>query len=122
MDGSSISRNTVTVWAPAGAATLRGGGLLNSGRLVVPNSRIDGNRGVAIGTNGFAEAGGIWNGDYFGGPESPLTLVSSQVSGNAVVVPPGLTAQGGGIFTPGFPLTLQTSVVAKNAPDDCFGC
>jgi hypothetical protein len=33
-----------------------------------------------------------------------------------------LTLQGGGIFTPGFPLTLTASSVKHNAPDDRFGC
>jgi hypothetical protein len=34
---------------------------------------------------------------------------------------PGVTLQRGGMFTPGFPLTLTGSSVKHNTPDDCFG-
>jgi hypothetical protein len=52
----------------------------------------------------------------FGGPASPLTLRNSKVTDNALSGGPGLTLQGGEIFTPGFPATLTNSIVAHNTP------
>ena len=69
-----------------------------------------------------AQGGGIWNGVLFVPPDSPLTLVNSQVTGNVLTGSAGIALSGGGIFTSGFPLTLQHSVVAHNAPDDCVEC
>jgi hypothetical protein len=43
-------------------------------------------------------------------------------SGNVLSASPGLIVQGGGIYTPGFPLTLTNSVVKHNTPDQCYGC
>lgn len=122
IDGGSISGNTVTATAGGGAATIQGVGITNNGPLALENSRVDGNTGTATGDGGFAQGGGIWNGLLFGGPESPLTLRSSQVQGNSLSVGSGLSAEGGGIFTTGFPVTLDHAVVARNAPDDCAGC
>lgn len=34
----------------------------------------------------------------------------------------GATLQGGGLFTPGFKVTLVHSEVEKNVPDQCSGC
>ncbi len=119
---SSISDNTATATAPHGAATIQGVGLVNNGPLTLTNVDVERNRGVATGLSGFAQGGGIWNGQLFGGPESPLTLVDSQVKNNVLEGSLGVTLQGGGIFTPGFPLTLTSSSVKHNTPDDCFGC
>ena len=80
------------------------------------------NRGTATGLSGFAQGGGIWNGHLFGEPDSPLTLVKSRVTRNVLSGSSGVTLQGGGIFTPGFPLTLTNSSLTHNTPDDCFGC
>jgi hypothetical protein len=43
------------------------------------------------------------------------------VTGNALAASPGLTVQGGGLFT-AFPVTLDLSRIARNTPDQCFGC
>jgi hypothetical protein len=119
---STISGNTVTATAPAGAATVQGVGLLNNGPAALTNVQVDRNVGTAIGVRGFADGGGIWNGQFFAGPESPLTLVNTRVGDNALRASPGIEVHGGGIYTPGFPTTLDHSVVAHNTPDDCFGC
>jgi hypothetical protein len=40
---------------------------------------------------------------------------------NTLSASPGLTVQGGGIFT-AFPVTLNNSRIANNTPDQCYGC
>lgn len=119
---SSISDNVVTATAPHGAATITGVGLVNNGPLTLSNVAVERNYGVATGVSGLAQGGGIWNGQLFSGPDSPLTLVASQVKNNVLEGSPGVTLQGGGIFTLGFPLTLTGSSVKHNTPDDCAGC
>jgi hypothetical protein len=119
---SSIDDNVAAATAPNGAATVQGAGLVNNGALTLTNVDVTRNRGVAHGLSGFAQGGGIWNGQVFGGPESPLTLVTSQVTDNVLEGSTGIALVGGGIFTPGFPLTLTASVVRHNTPDDCVGC
>jgi hypothetical protein len=122
IDNTTISDNVSTANAPNGAATIQGVGITNNGPLVLSNDQVRGNRGSATGLTGFAEGAGIWNGVLFAGPDSPLTLQNTQVSGNVLSASPGLTIQGAGIFTPGFPITLINSVVEGNTPDQCYGC
>jgi hypothetical protein len=119
---SSISDNVTTATAPHGAAAVGGAGLLNNGPLTLTNVEVERNHGVATGMSGFAQGGGIWNGQLFGGPDSPLTLVDTQVKNNVLEGTVGVSLEGGGIFTPGFPVTLTGSVVKHNSPDDCVGC
>ena len=45
---------------------------------------------------------------------------TQQRSGASLKGSPGITLQGGGIFTPGFPTTLTNSIAARNTPDQCF--
>src|SRR5262249_49403665 len=119
---ATITGNTATANAPNGTATVQGAGITNNGPLVLTNVAVSGNNGIADGRSGSAQGAGIWNGVLFGGPTSPLTLRNSKVTGNALGGSPGIPLQGGGIFTPGFPTTLVSSIVAHNAPDQCFGC
>ena len=119
---SWVTGNTSTTNAPRGAATVQGAGISDNGPLTLTNTLVLGNRGVANGTSGSAQGAGIWSGVLFGGPDSSLALQHSLVTGNVLSGSKGVSLQGGGIYTPGFGLTLQASVVAHNAPDDCFGC
>jgi hypothetical protein len=119
---SAIIGNISSAIAPSGTATIQGAGLTNNGPLVLTNVTVSGNRGVADGQHGSAQGAGIWNGILFGGPTSPLTLRNSIVTGNVLSGSPGITLQGAGIYTPGFPPTLANTVVARNTPDQCFGC
>lgn len=119
MSNSSIRNNTITANAQNGAATVDGG-LFNNGPLVVSNSTISGNHGVADGLSGSATGGGIANG-LFGGP-APLKLENSRVTGNVLTGTPGITLSSGGIYTVGFPITLTNTVVANDTPDQCEGC
>jgi hypothetical protein len=119
---ADVSDNEATATAPHGAAAVAGAGILNNGPLVLANAGVDRNHAAATGVSGFAQGGGIWNAELFAGPTSSLTLQSSHVVGNVVSGSSGILLQGGGIFSLGFPLTLQASVVEHNAPVDCFGC
>ena len=120
LTNSSISNNTMTANAPNGAAEVDGAGLFNNGPLVVGNTTISGNRGIATGMSAVGTGGGVANG-LFGGP-APLTLQNSRVTNNRLSGSTGATLSGGGIYTVGFPVTLTNTVVARNAPDDCVGC
>jgi fibronectin-binding autotransporter adhesin len=119
---SSISNNSATANAPNGDASVFGAGVFNNGPLVVAGSTIGGNRGRAAGKTGLAQGGGIWNGQFFGGSTSPLSLQGSRVVANALSGTPGVTLAGGGIYTVGFPTTLLGTLVAGNTPDQCEGC
>ncbi len=122
MTNSTISDNSSSASAPEGAATVQGAGISNNGPLVLANDHISGNTGTANGQSGFAQGAGIFNGLLFGGPTSPLTVVNTTVTGNSLSGGPGITLQGAGIYTLGFPLTLTNSAVSHNTPDQCYGC
>ena len=122
ISSSFVVGNTSTASAPNGTATVQGGGIVNNGPLTLRHTLVSGNVGTAHGATGFAQGGGIWNGLLFGGPTSPLALQGSIVIGNRLIVGPGLSAQGGGIYTVGLPSTITGSIVAGNAPDQCDGC
>jgi hypothetical protein len=118
---SAIDGNTVTTSSKTGPATIQGGGLTNSGSLALRNVEIKGNSADAEGNSGFARGGGLWNGQVF--PSSPqLTLDNTSVTKNVLTGSTGVTLQGGGLFTLGFPITLTNSRIEQNVPDQCFGC
>jgi hypothetical protein len=119
---STVTANVSTATAPHGAATVQGAGITNNGPLTLTGVAVERNRGAATGVSGVAQGGGIWNGLLFGGPDSPLTLIGSHVDRNVLGGSPGVVLQGGGIYTPGFPVTLTGSSVTNDSPDDCFGC
>ena len=101
---------------------LRGGGIANIGVLRLRNTSIADNSGTASGPHGLAQGGGIFNGSVPDGPPSVrLALVDSAVTRNTLTASPGITVQGGGLFTL-FPVTLTNSVIAHNVPDQCYGC
>jgi hypothetical protein len=121
MSNSIVANNTATANAPNGTATVQGAGIINDSDLSLTNVLVRDNRGVANGLSGFAQGGGIWNGSIFGGPTPTLALDHSGVFRNTVSGSPGVTLQGGGIFTVGSPLSLTDSLVAHNTPDQCAG-
>jgi len=82
---------------------------------------VSGNFGTATGSAGTAQGGGIWDGVDLSGPPVQLTLVGTAVTRNSVTGSPGVTVQGGGLFT-ALPVTLTDSLIARNIPDQCFGC
>ena len=69
----------------------------------------------------MSQGGGIWNGVDLSGPPVQLTLENTLVTHNSITGSSGITLQGGGLFTTS-PVMLTNSLVAANAPDQCFGC
>jgi len=65
--------------------------------------------------------------DFVGGPPE-LAVSDSVVTANRLEAAPGITPQGGGIFSAnifsGDPIafTLTRTVIAGNKPDQCVGC
>src|SRR5262249_1253463 len=121
---SRIESNTVTASAPGGDATVLGAGFLNNAALLLDHDQINDNTGRADGLTGSAPGGGIWTGDLFVAPDSPppVTLEPTSVTGNPLTGSPGVTLEGGGLFTDGFPVTLTDSRIEDNTPDQCVGC
>jgi hypothetical protein len=122
MTNTTVTDNSSRANAPDGAATVQGAGISNNGPLVLTGDRVSDNAARANGQSGFAQGAGIWNGLLFGGPTSPLTIQDTHVTRNTLSGSPGITLQGAGIYTFGFPLTLTNSIVARNRPDQCDGC
>ena len=100
----------------------QGGGLANAGQTTLQRTVVAGNTLSAIGSTGVVQGAGIWN-DVFDPsmPPPTLSLIGSAVVGNRALSSRGITPQGGGIFTT-HAITLTRSLVAGNAPDQCFGC
>jgi hypothetical protein len=117
---SVISSNTAMARTSTGSATVTGVGILNESLLKLDRVVVSGNDGTAIGPSGTAQGGGIWNSTDFSGPVQ-LTLDSTTVTHNSLTGSPGITLQGGGLFTT-LPVTLHDSVISGNTPDQCFGC
>lgn len=118
---STISGNTLSASTATGQATVQGAGIFNNSLLELTGDTVSNNTGTASGPVGTAAGGGIWNGVDLSGPPVQLTLVRTAVTRNALSAGPGLTVQGGGLFTT-LPVTLTGSVIAGNVPDQCSGC
>jgi len=119
--GGVISGNTATAKTSTGSATVEAVGVLSDSFLELDGVQVSGNTGTATGPTGTAQGGGIWNGVEFAGPQVQLTLDHTTVTHNSLSGSPGITVQGGGLFTT-LPVTLRDSVIAGNTPDQCFGC
>ena len=120
---SIISDNRLTATTTTGSATLQGAGIANGGVLTLRSTRVSENSGTASGPSGYGTGGGIWNAGSApdGPPLTQLALVDSEVTHNGLTASPGITLQGGGLFTI-FPVTQRDSVIAHNVPDQCYGC
>jgi len=123
---SVIGDNHVHVSAPAGSATVQGGGIFLAVSLTLRNSTVSGNTADVGGANGSAQGGGIFDvafpfGDD-GPPGGPLVLQNSNITGNVLTGGAGITPKGGGLFIQSEPLTMTNSSITENIPDQCFGC
>jgi hypothetical protein len=118
---SVISDNTAIARTSAGTATSQGAGVFNDSLLDLDGVAVSGNTGQAIGPTGVAQGAGIWNGTDISGPPVQLSLDHTVVTRNTLTGTPGITLQGGGLFTE-LPVTLSHSLIARNRPDQCFGC
>jgi hypothetical protein len=120
---STISGNTAAAASTTGSASVQGAGVFNDGLLKLIRDQISHNSGTATGPSGQAQGGGIWNGATFTGPPVQLSLQRTTVIRNSLTGSPGVTVQGGGVYTtPPATITLRHSVIAHNIPDQCFGC
>jgi hypothetical protein len=123
MRDSLVAKNVAMSIAPNGTAFIHGAGMTIDSRIRLERVRVSENRGVAIGDSTHVEGGGIWNGVLDGfvpDPPSELTLLQSSVIGNVLIGTNG-PRRGGGLFTQ-VPVTVQSSTLAGNVPDQCFGC
>jgi hypothetical protein len=121
---SVISDNHVHASSPSGTVFAAGGALVvDEPGLTLRNSKVSGNTIAANGTGGSAQGGGIFDAPIADGPPGgALTLLNSGVTGNALSGSPGVARQGGGLYIANKPLTLTSSFIASNSPDQCFGC
>jgi hypothetical protein len=124
MKNSVVSGNTLRGSSSTDAVNASGAGIDNGGSLELHNVLVRDNSARVAGQSGTAHGGGIWNGMPFApdGPAPKLVLENTLVTRNALSASPGLEVQGGGLYTAGFPITSTNSLIAHNAPDQCFGC
>ena len=124
MKNSVVSGNSVKGSSTGGPVNVGGAGINNGGALELHNVLVSNNSGSATGPSGAAHGGGIWNGMPFApdGPTPHLVLENTLVTRNALSASAGLEVQGAGLYTPGFPIVSTNSLIAHNAPDQCFGC
>jgi hypothetical protein len=115
-----IGFNTVQSTAAGQTVVAQGGGLANAGQTTAQRVLVVGNSVTATGTGGIAQGGGIWNGTFDGQPPT-LTVRESAIVHNSASGSAGVAVQGGGLYTD-FPVTIEQTVIAGNAPDPCFGC
>jgi hypothetical protein len=116
---SLITGNSITALSPAGTVIAAGGGLGNTGLTTMQRTLVIGNRVTANGSGGSVVGGGIFN-ISLGGP-AQLTLLDSVVTANTLNANPAITPLGGGIFNDAA-FTLTRTIVARNHPDQCYGC
>lgn len=118
---SVIRGNSATARSDTGQAEAYGGGILNNSLLKLTNVVVRHNTGRAVAPEAIAQGGGIWNGVKYSGPPVELTLRYTRITENSVSGSAGATLQGGGLYTTQ-PVTRIDSRIARNTPDDCFGC
>jgi hypothetical protein len=118
---TTITGNTLSASTRTGTATVQGVGIFNNSLLKLIGDTVSNNSGTGTGPGGAVQGGGIWNGVDLSGPPVQLTLIRTDVTRNALTGSPGVTVQGGGLFTT-LPPTLTDSLVTGNIPDQCFGC
>jgi hypothetical protein len=122
LDNTVISGNSVSASSTTGSARIFGAGLANNRPAVLTNVQITRNVATATAPTGWVRGGGVFNGLVFFRPTPNLTLRNSSVTANSINASSGVTSQGGGLFTKGFPVTVEKSVIARNKPDQCYGC
>jgi hypothetical protein len=120
--GSVISGNTTTATAHGGAARVWGGAVTNDGTLTLRDTLVKGNTATALGASGEALGGGVYSGPVFASDPPTLKLDGATITLNRVKGGPGITLQGGGVYSTS-PVTITGgSSITGNQPDDCAGC
>lgn len=116
---SVVAGNRVS--GQAAAVDTGAGGIGNVGLLRVRRTRVVRNAVVATAGEGVAHGGGIVNSKFPDGPDAALSLIDSVVARNSLTTTAGIEVAGGGIFSEQ-PLTLNSTLVVRNMPDQCYGC
>jgi hypothetical protein len=119
--GGRISENAAVATSVGGFAASTGGGLDNLGKTTLEGTVVSGNSVTANGAFGVAHGGGVSN--FTLDPSNPpkLIVLNSSITGNAVYASPGITPEGGGLWTDQ-PVLLVSALIDGNSPDDCVGC
>jgi hypothetical protein len=119
-----VSHNHVYASSPQGSVFVDGGGLVvDAPGVTLQDTTVRKNAVTARGARGSIRGGGIFDAPIPDGPPGgPLVLVNSSVTRNVLTASAGISREGGGIYLSGQPLTLRNSVIARNVPDQCFGC
>jgi hypothetical protein len=117
-----IAGNSVTATSARGSARVMGAGLANNRPAVLTNVQVARNRARATAPTGWVRGAGIFNGKVFFRPTPDLTLHRSSITGNSITATAGIEAHGAGVYTKSYRVTRDATVVAKNTPDQCFGC
>ena len=65
--------------------------------------------------------GGVFNGLVFKRPSPSLMLRQSTIRGNSISGGK-LSAEGAGLYTKGFRISREQSVIGGNTPVQCAGC
>jgi hypothetical protein len=118
---SVIAGNLTRASSRTGSATAQGGGVFNNALLTLDRVQVSDNVVVGAAPSGAAEGGGIWNGVELSGPPVELTVTKSSITGNLLAPSPGIDRRGGGVFT-STPASFANTLIARNVPDQCFGC
>ena len=121
----TVAGNTITASSPSGEAWIGGGALVaDEGGITLRQTSVRDNMLRVSGhASATAQGGGIFDSPIPDGPPGgPLTLDHSRVTGNLLTGSTGATLQGGGIYASGVPVTITSSVVSHNRPDQCVGC
>ncbi len=116
-----ISGNRGLARSRSGASVSAGGGIFTNALLDLHGVVIRNNSVTALGPRATAQGGGIWNGVALSGPPVVFTMDHSAVKGNVAAGSVNALVEGGGLYT-NQPVTITRSTIAKNRPDQCFGC
>ncbi len=118
---SRVAHNKVTAVSLGGTALAAGGGFENLGQATLERVLVDGNAVTAIGAGGVADGGGVSNFTLDFDHPPLLAIRDSVITHNTITASPGITPQGGGLWTDQSVKPVHT-VIAGNKPDQCFGC
>jgi hypothetical protein len=118
---SVIAANAARAVSNTGQAAAYAGGILNNSLLKLSHVVVRHNTGRAVAPDATAQGGGIWNGVLYSGPPVELTLRDTRVVANSLSGNREATRQGGGLYTTQ-PVTRASATIARNTPDDCYGC
>lgn len=116
-----IQDNTALAHSVHGAASSLGSGVFTNSLLDLQHVTVRHNTATAHGVHATAQGGGIWNGVFLSGPPVKLRLGHTRVVRNVLRVSPGGIRQGAGLYTTQ-PVTRSRVLIARNRPDQCFGC